>query len=226
MMEEKNLSILLVDDHSMVRSGLRAILEQNGRYTVAGEAGTGREAVELLAQLKPDIVILDINLPDQSGLNCIARMKEIHPACSIMMLSMYSQQNYIDKALAEGARAYLLKESGQEKLLKALAAIEEGDIYIDGKTAEKRPLSRSAEDQDLHRLQDTAYESLTAREQEVMVMLAEGLSVKEIAGRIYISARTVENHRSAIFRKLGIQSIIELVRYASRIGLIDLDSWK
>ncbi len=220
------ISIFLIDDHSMVRAGIRAIIERNEKYRVVGEAGNGKEALELCSGLKPRIIILDIDLPDMSGLNLIQKLKAMLPASEIMMLSMYYQQNYINKALSEGAKAYVIKESGQEKLLKALAALEEGDIYIDGNTAASgQDLSERNNGSEEH-LRDEAYESLTGREQEIMLLLAEGWSVKDIAAKTYISARTVENHRSSIFRKLGLQNLIELVRYAARLGLIDLDTWK
>ncbi len=214
--------IVLIDDHALFREGLRAIIENNTEYEVIAEAGSGRQAIRISKKLRPDLVVVDISLPDCSGIQLTREIRDLLPETRVMIVSMHSKIDYIVKAFQSGATGYVIKESASDTLLRGLRAVSKGEYFMDSsvsqKTIEKLMEFPSKE----AKIADAAYETLTAREQEVMLVLAEGLSIKEISERLFISPKTVENHRTSIMKKLGIQSPIELVRYAARIGLIDL----
>jgi DNA-binding NarL/FixJ family response regulator len=218
--------ILIVDDHPLFREGLKSMLARDSRFEVAGEAGTGNEGLEKAEQLKPDIVLIDISLPDSDGINLTYDVRKMLPNAFIMIVSMHSKIDYIAGAFKAGATGYVSKDSVSEKLLQGLETVSNGeyfmDSYVSHKVIEKLinvPL-RGA------KISDDDYSSLTPREQEVMRLLAEGAFPKEIASRLFISPKTVENHRANIMKKLGLHGTMELVRYAARIGLIDVDLWK
>ncbi|MFO7459362.1 MAG: response regulator transcription factor [Desulfatiglandales bacterium] len=223
----KKKSLLIVDDHPMVREGLKVIIERNSRFEVVGEAGSAAEGFRIAEKLKPDLVIVDISLPDGSGIDLIRRMKTAAiPEASFLVVSMHSKIDYITEAYKAGATGYLVKESAPDALIKALETIVKGEYYLDTylapsvvETLKKSP----GKDREIN---DDAYRSLTNREQEIMRMLAKDISVKEIADRLFISPKTVENHRTNIKGKLGLKSTIDLARYAARLGLIDVDEWK
>jgi DNA-binding NarL/FixJ family response regulator len=223
----KKKSLLIVDDHPMVREGLKVIIERNPRFEVVGEAGSAAEGFRIAEKLKPDLVIVDISLPDGSGIDLIRRMKTAAiPEASFLVVSMHSKIDYITEAYKAGATGYLVKESAPDALIKALETIVKGEYYLDTylapsvvETLKKSP----GKDREIN---DDAYRSLTNREQEIMRMLAKDISVKEIADRLFISPKTVENHRTNIKGKLGLKSTIDLARYAARLGLIDVDEWK
>lgn len=214
--------VFLIDDHALFRDGLRAIIEKDEGFEVVGEAGTGHEAIPGVRRLKPDLVVVDISLPDRSGIQLTREIRGLLPESRVMVVSMHSKIEYIVKAFQSGATGYVIKESASGTLIQGLKAISKGEYFMDSsvshKTIEKLMEFPAKEE----KIADAAYETLTSREQEVMLVLAEGLSIKEISERLFISPKTVENHRTSIMKKLGIQSPVELVRYAARIGLIDL----
>jgi DNA-binding NarL/FixJ family response regulator len=219
-------SIVIVDDHPLFREGLKSIISRNTEYKVVGEAGTGREGLELALALKPDLVLIDVSLPDKSG---IALTREIRCRLSetrVLIISMHSKIDYIAEAFQAGATGYVVKESASNGLLRGLETVTKGDYFLDSS------LSHAVVENLLNfpikeaRIRDDDYGSLTPREQEIMRLLAEGFPTKEIAKKLFISPKTVENHRSNIMGKLGLHSTIELVRYAARLGLIDVDLWK
>jgi len=222
----KKKSILIVDDHPLVREGLKVILGRSAKFEVAGEAGAAAEGFLMAEKLKPDLVLLDISLPDGSGIELTRRIKSALPEAGILIVSMHSKIDYITEAFKAGASGYMVKESAPEALLSALESIAKGEYYLD------TPLSHSVIEKLIkspekdRRMTDGAFRSLTPREQEIMRLLANDLSVKEIADRLFISAKTVENHRTNIKDKLGLKSSIELDRYAVRLGFIDVDEWK
>jgi DNA-binding NarL/FixJ family response regulator len=224
MMKKK--SILIVDDHPLVREGLKVIIGRSSKFEVIGEAGAAREGFRLAGELKPDLVLLDISLPDESGIELTRRIRSALPGARILIVSMHSKIDYITEAFKAGASGYVVKESAAERLLTALESVATGEYYLDSPVSHSviQHLIKSPE-RDM-KITDGAYESLTPREQEIMRMLAKDLSVKEIGTQLFISPKTVENHRSNILNKLGIRSPLELVRYAAKIGLIDLDCWK
>ncbi len=214
--------ILIIDDHTLFREGLRAIIETDPGFEVIGEAGSGREALRIARKSKPDLVLVDISLPDCSGIRLTSEIRNLLPETRVMIVSMHSKIDYIVKAFQSGATGYVIKESASGTLLGGLRSVSKGEYFMDSsvshKTIEKLMEFPGKES----KIADAAYETLTAREQEVMLVLSEGLSIKEISERLFISPKTVENHRTSIMKKLGIRSPVELVRYAARIGLIDL----
>jgi len=219
-------TILIVDDHPLFREGLKAIIGRNPGCEVIGEAGSGREALKMTKKLRPDLVLLDISLPDQSGLELIREMLKSSTEIKVMVISMHSKIDYIVKAFQAGARGYVVKESATEKLLQGISAVLRGDYFMDTSVSQQVVKKLAGLVKKEVKLTDAAYDTLTPREQEIMVLVAEGLSTNDIAERLFISPKTVENHRSNIMQKLDLHSTIELVRYAAKLGLIDLDLWK
>jgi DNA-binding NarL/FixJ family response regulator len=219
-------SIIIIDDHPLFREGLKTIISRDDRFKVVGEAGSGHKGLEITKRLKPDLVIVDISLPDQSGIQLTRDLRRLFSETKILIVSMHSKIDYIAEAFQAGATGYVVKESASERLLQGLKSVVKGDYYLDSSVSHavvenlmKSPLKAA-------KITDADYASLTPREQEVMRFLAEGLSSKAVAEKLFISPKTVENHRANIMNKLGLHSTIELVRYAAKLGLIDVDLWK
>jgi DNA-binding NarL/FixJ family response regulator len=219
-------TLIIVDDHSLFREGLKAILERNPGYEVIAEAGSGREAIRLIRQLKPDLALVDMSLPDQNGIELTAEILRISPGTRIMIVSMHHKIDYIVKAFQAGAAGYVVKESASAKLLQGVETVLKGDYYLDASVSQQVVKKLAGLHKKDLEVSDEVYNALTLREQEVMLLVAEGLSTRAISERLFISPKTVENHRSNIMNKLGLHSSIELARYAARIGLIDIDLWK
>ena len=219
-------TILIVDDHPLVREGLISILKSAAGYEVVGQAGNARNAIRMVKNLKPDLVLLDLALPDKSGIELSREIRNISPPTRILIVSMHSKVEYIVKAFQAGATGYMVKESATEKLLQGIDRVVNGEYFMDGSVSHRvvEKLMQTPEKE--MKITDAAYETLTPREQEITVLLAEGYSAKETAAKLFISPKTVENHRTSIMNKLGIHSTLELVRYAARLGLIDVDLWK
>lgn len=212
------MRILLADDHGIVRRGMRALLETEPGIEVVGEAADGREALRLCEELQPDIAILDVAMPQLNGLDVASQAIRRLPQLKVIILSMYNDEAYIIRALLAGARSYLLKEATEDDLLPAVRAVAEGKSYFS--PAISRILLNDYVRQLRQRgIQDT-WELLTAREREVMQLLAEGNTNKEVAGLLGIGVSTVDTHRVKIMQKLGLRTFADLVLYAVRKGIV------
>jgi DNA-binding NarL/FixJ family response regulator len=219
-------TILIVDDHPLVREGLKSILRPATEYEVIGQAGRARDALNLIKSHQPDLVLLDLSLPDKSGLEICREIRNISPPTRILIVSMHSKIDYIVKAFQAGATGYMTKESATGNLLAGIERVLNGEYFMDGSVSH-RVVEKLLQTPDKEmKITDAAYETLTPREQEIMVLLAEGCSAKEAGAKLFISPKTVENHRTNILNKLGLHSTLELVRYAARLGLVDVDLWK
>jgi len=209
--------VLIVDDHRLVRAGLRALLENHAGIAVVGEAADGREALVQAARLQPDVLLLDIAMPGMSGLEALAELHRTQPATRVVILSMSASEEHVAHALRYGARGYLLKDSAPAELEPAIEAVMKGDTWL------SPPVSRPVIDDYLQRAGgETANGGLTPRQREVLKMIAEGASTKAIAYALGLSVKTIETYRAQIMDKLGIQDIAGLVRYAVRQGLVAL----
>jgi DNA-binding NarL/FixJ family response regulator len=212
--------IVIADDHQVVRDGLKALLEQPPRYTVIGTARNGREAVELARKLNPDVVIMDIAMPELNGVDATKRILAESPHIGIIALSMHADRIYVSGMLQSGALAYVRKESAFEEISAAVEAVTQGNVYLGNGVADVVV----GELRDLFATRSTGdVDPLSAREREVLQLLAEGKKVSDIATALYISTKTVETHRRQIMSKLKLDSVAALTKYALRKGLISLD---
>ena len=224
-MDQKK-TIIVVDDHPLFREGLKSIIGRITQYKVVGEAGNGREALKLIKELKPDLVLVDMSLPDQTGIELTRQILELSSTIRIVIVSMHSKADYIVKAFQAGATGYVVKESASEKLLQAIDNVLKGDYFMDSHVSKEVVRKLMGIQNKEQKITDAAFNTLTPREQEIMILVAEGLSTNEISERLYISPKTVENHRSSIMRKLNLHNTIEVARYAVKLDLIDIDLWK
>jgi DNA-binding NarL/FixJ family response regulator len=219
-------TILIVDDHPLFREGLKIIIDRETGYEVVGEAGTGRKALLLIKKLNPDLALVDMSLPDLSGIQLTRQIREVSPNTRIMIVSMYSQVDYIVRAFQAGAIGYVVKESASNRLMLGIESVLKGEYFMDSSVSHKVVKRLIGFQEKKSEVTDAAYETLTPREQEVLVLLAEGLTKEEAAERLFISPKTVENHRTSIMSKLDLHNPVDLVRYATKLGLIDVDLWK
>ena len=210
----KRIRILLADDHAVVRQGFKMILSAQPDMEIVGEAGNGREAVELADQLHPDIVVMDVAMPELNGIEATRRLAASAPHSRVVALSMHKDSVYVREILRAGARGYLLKDSPAPDLLAAVRAVASGEGYLS-------PAVSDAVLNDYRRHVTNPVDLLSSREREVLQMLAEGKTNKEIAVILNLSVYTVDAHRGRIMEKLNLHSINELVRFAVRNGLID-----
>jgi len=212
--EMKRIRILLADDHAVVRAGFKMILSAQADMEIVGEAGNGREAVESAEALKPDIVVMDVAMPELNGIEATRRLATSLPHTRVVALSMHKDSVYVREILRAGARGYLLKDSPAGDLVSAVRAVASGQSYLS-------PGVSNAVLDDYRRHVTNPIDLLTTREREVLQMIAEGKTNKEIAGVLNLSVYTVDAHRGRIMEKLNLHSINELVRFAVRNGLID-----
>lgn len=213
-MPSKPLSILLADDHAVVRNGFRHILAAEWDMQVVGEASNGREAVDMAEQLKPDVVVMDVTMPELNGIEASRRIAKTSPRTRILALSMHKDAVYVREILRAGAHGYLLKDSSQSDFLSAVRAVAVGKGWLS-------PEVSDAVLEDYRKHVTNPVDLLSTREREVLQLIAESKTNKEIASALHLSVYTVEAHRSRIMEKLNLHSIGELVRFAMRNGLID-----
>jgi DNA-binding NarL/FixJ family response regulator len=210
--------VLLADDHQLMRSGVRLMLEREADLTVVGEAGDGREAVALAKTLKPEVVVMDIGMPNLNGIEAALQMTQHNPELAVVMLSMHSDESYVLRALKAGARGYLLKDSAEADLIKAVHVVAGGKSFFSPAVTKVllddyvRKLKRSGT--------EDAYDLLTPREREILQLIAEGKSNKDVANLLNLSVYTVESHRSNLMEKLNLKGVPELILYAVRKGII------
>ena len=218
--------LIIIDDHPLFREGLKAILSRKAWYEVVGEAGTGSEGLHMVRSIQPDLVLLDLSLPDIRGIDLIRDILEVSANTGILIVSMHSKIDHIVKSFQHGAMGYIVKESAAKTLLDGIEHILKGNYYMD--TSVSQHVVKKLAGLPAKEVVSTnpGYESLTPREQEIMALLAEGMTVGQVADKLFISPKTAENHRSNIMRKLGLHNTIELIRYAVKIGIIDIDLWR
>jgi DNA-binding NarL/FixJ family response regulator len=213
------VTLLLVDDHPLIRQGLRHLLEGEPNFRVVGEAGDGVEALLLIERLKPNILVVDMMMPGLNGLEVLRQTKQISPDTLAIVLSMQSADAYVIEALKNGAAGYVLKETGPSELVNAVREVTRGNQYLSKKLSERLQVSA----QKIMDMPSDAYETLTAREREILQMTAEGRTSQEIGDKLTISPRTVEVHRSNLMNKLGLHNQTELIRFAIKRGILPMD---
>ena len=218
--KSKEITIVLADDHKVLRQGLRAILEGEGALRIIGEAGNGLEALRLVERLRPNVLVLDLMIPELSGLEVTRQLKKRVPKSRVVILSMHSDKSYVLEALRNGAAGYVLKDSSADELIKAVREAAENRRYLGP------PLSDSAVNAYLRQADGATadpYDTLSSREREVLQLVAEGHTNTAIGRRLFISPRTVEIHRANMMNKLDLHNQTDLIRYALKRGIISSD---
>jgi DNA-binding NarL/FixJ family response regulator len=218
----QNYKILLADDHTLVRAGIKSLLAGIPGFEVIAEADNGRDALKLVDEHRPDLVLLDIAMPELNGLEAASRIHRDHPEISVIILSMHSNEEYVLQALRAGASGYLLKDSAPTELELALRSVSRGETYL------SPSISKHVVDDYLRRVsskntdlpKEPGVQDLTPRQREILQLIAEGNSTKEIAQKLIVSVKTIESHRIQLMERLGIRDIAGLVRYAIRMGII------
>ena len=209
----KKLKIVLVDDHAVVRAGVKRLLEQEDLFEVTGEAESGEKAYQLFGELNPDVMVMDLSMPGMGGLEAIRRILMRYDKARILVLSMHEDLSFANQALKLGAKGYLIKNTLGDDLVKSIQAISKGEVFLSDEIAKKIAMQSIDGDQ------DPIY-TLSAREFEIFRLLAEGLEVEAIATTLNISSKTVSNYQTVIKQKLNINTPIELIRYAIKVGVI------
>src|ERR1044072_1833188 len=213
----KSIRILIADDHALVRAGIRALVEKIKGVTVVGEAGKGSEAIKLIHDLKPDVVLLDITMPDGSGFDVLHHLAKKYSGIRVIVLTVHEAGEYAIRALREGAVGFLPKSAASTELENAIRSVIRGEVYISPETSRKTLL-----DYDKGRKKREQLANLSPRQREVLRLIAEGRTTKQIAQLLEISVKTVETHRAQLMDRLGIHDVAGLVRYAIIVGLVDV----
>ena len=217
----RNIRVLIVDDHTVLRDTLRLLLQMSGEVDVIGEAGDGRQAVDLAEQLKPDVVLMDTAMPGLNGIEATAQIRKRLPRTRVLVLSGHGHEDQVRSALRAGATGYVLKSSSSEELLLAIRTVNQSNTYLSQSLAEGDRLRSYLVAGDSRGGREA---SLSAREREVLQLIAEGHTNRAIAERLFISVKTVEAHKEHIVQKLGVRGSAELIRYAIRKGLIFVET--
>ena len=212
------IRILLADDHTVIRSGLKLLLERQADFEVVGEAEDGRKAIQLAESLQPDVIVMDVAMPNLNGIEATRQITTALPKVAVVVLSMHSDESYVMRALKAGAKGYLLKDSAEADLIQAIRTLVTGKSYFSAAVS-KMLLEDYVQNLRQRGIEDS-YDLLTPREREVLQLAAEGKSNKESAALLNLSAYTVETHRTNLMQKLGLHSVPELILYAVRKGII------
>ena len=215
------IRVILAEDHTVVRQGLRLLLEQSDDIEVIAEVENGREAVKKTEQLKPDIVLMDIRMPILNGIEATRQIKKRFPDVKVLILTMHTAEEYISQILHAGASGYLVKKSAHHELLSAIKAIQKGNSYL-SPLVSKKVVDKYLQKTKDHFEQDH-YEKLTTREREVFQLIAEGKSNKEIADLLFLSIKTVETHKTHLMKKLNLHTTVDLIKYAIQKGIIGIE---
>jgi DNA-binding NarL/FixJ family response regulator len=210
--------ILIADDHALVRAGIRALAEKIDGVEVVAEAGNGPEALRLIKELKPDLVLLDITMPESSGFEVLAQQAKEFPDVRVIVLTVHEAEAYAIRALREGAAGFLLKSAASVELEQAIETVTRGETYVSPELSRRSLLEYGKASTDRARL-----DTLSPRQREILKLVADGLTTKEIAGHLNISAKTVETHRAQLMERLNIHDVAGLVRFAIKMGLVDVE---
>ena len=215
--------LVIADDHAIFREGLKMVLGRNPNLKIVGEAADGRQAVHIALSRHPDLVIMDIAMPELSGIDATREILAELPETRVIILSVHARKIFIMEALKAGARGYVLKDSAGEKLLDAVTAVLKGESYLDS------PVAGHIVDEfvrlPLPEHDGAGGQTITGREKQILRLVVDGLTNRQIAEKLCISPKTVENHRANIMNKLGLHDVIDMVKYAISTGLVDLDTW-
>jgi len=221
MNKDTKIRVIIADDHAILRAGLRMLINAQPDMTVVADVQNGQQAIEGTSELKPDVVLLDITMPVSGGLHAIAEIRKRHSAVKVLLLTMHSEPAYLRTALAAGASGYVLKKSVDADLLSAIRAVQRGHRYVDSELA-----STLVNEMIGGKETDTAQSKvLSDRELQVLTLVAEGFSSREIANRIYVSTKTVETYRARFAEKLGLKTRADVVRYALDLGLLSAEKF-
>jgi DNA-binding NarL/FixJ family response regulator len=216
----KKIRIVLVDDHQMFRDGVKSVLSDEENMEVVGEVGNGNDLFELLKSNTPDLIITDISMPEISGIEVTKYVSENYPDIKILILSMHTNEEFITKALSSGANGYLPKDTSMNELLDAINTIYKGDNYFNRNISDT--ILKSIIDKSKNNQNNSKNEKLTKREKEVVQLVVDGLTNKEIADKLFISIRTVDSHKNNVMQKLKLKSSVELVKYILKNNIIDI----
>jgi DNA-binding NarL/FixJ family response regulator len=217
----KKLRLLVADDHKIFRQGIKKLLDEESDLSIVGEAADGREAVQKATELKPDVILMDIAMANLNGLEATKKIKKVLPSARVIMLTMHKNEEYILQSFQAGASGYILKEGAVEELVSAIRSIYQDKSFL------SPTISKTLIDAYLRKMEtgktETPFDLLTDREREVLQLIAEGYTNREVAKALFISVKTVEAHRAHIMQKLNIHDIAKLVKYAIQKGLVDLN---
>ncbi len=226
--------VVIVDDHPLLRAGLKEMINRSDGYVVVGEAGDFDEAVRLALEERPDLMTMDISLPGKSGIDAVRKIKKVAAEIKILMVTMHLKFEYVAESFRAGANGYLVKEATGSKLITALDTLMEGEHFLDdhsarqlidnvlrGNVADRRVSGEVSEE-----ITDERYSLLSPREQQIMRLICDGLSYRDISVQLDLKLKTVENHKNNMMKKLNVHNKMELIRYASRLGLIHVDKWQ
>ncbi len=216
-----NISVLVAEDHTIVRQGLRSILDKEFNIEVSGEAKDGKDVVDKVGRLNPDVVLMDISMPVLNGIDATRQIKKDNPDVKVIILSMHSSEEYIFQSFKAGASGYLIKQTADTELISAIQMVHKGDYFLNSS------ISRTLVQEYLNKTDsvksEDSLQNLTGREREILQLIAEGCSNRKISEHLFISVKTVETHKANLMDKLNIHSIAELTKYALRKGIISLD---